>query len=434
LSATPRAILIAAASSHSGKTVLTAGLVAALRRRGLGVRAAKCGPDYIDPKFLEAASDAHVVNLDAFAMSPQRLRALAAGQAAGTDLLVVEGVMGLFDGGAGGLGSTASVARALGLPVVLVAAADGMSQSAGAVAEGFARLADGFEIAGAIVNRAGSERHRALICEGFQRSCVPLLGTIPRERALALPSRHLGLVQAEEQGGLSKVIARAAELMEANSDLDAVLSAAVPLAATDPAPGLPPLGQRIAVADDVAFRFAYPHMLSGWRDAGAEIAFFSPLAGEAPDENADAVFLPGGYPELHAAKLAAATSFHAGLGAAAERGARIYGECGGFMALGEALIDADGVSHEMTGLLPLVTSFADRKLHLGYRRVSPLAGTPFAGRLAAHEFHYASIVSEGAADRLFAVEDAAGADLGKAGLRRGSVMGSFLHVIDPVAT
>ncbi|MBZ8134972.1 cobyrinate a,c-diamide synthase [Afifella sp. IM 167] len=428
----PRAILIAGASSHSGKTVLTAGLIAALRQRGLNVRAAKCGPDYIDPKFLDAASGAPVINLDTFAMSPERLGALAASQAAGADLLVVEGVMGLYDGGAGGLGSTASLARILGLPVVLVVATDGMSQSAGAVAEGFTRLADGFAIAGAIVNRTGSERHTALIREGFSRSSVPLIGLVPRQNALALPSRHLGLVQAEEQGGLAEVIARAAGLMEAHTDLDAICEAAAPLAGADPLSGLPPLGQRIAVADDVAFRFAYPHALADWRAAGAAISFFSPLADEAPAGDADAIFLPGGYPELHAGKLAASSAFRSGLAASAGRGALVYGECGGFMALGEALIDAEGVSHEMAGLLPLVTSFRERKLHLGYRRLRPLSDKPYPGPLAAHEFHYASIVREGDADRLFAAEDAFGDRLAEAGLRRANVLGSFLHVIDPL--
>jgi cobyrinic acid a,c-diamide synthase len=193
---------------------------------------------------------------------------------------------------------------------------------------------------------------------------------------------------------------------------------------------LAPLGQRIAVARDVAFAFAYPHLLIDWREAGAEIAFFSPLADETPDAAADAVFLPGGYPELYAGRLAAAERFRAGLQAAALRGALVYGECGGYMVLGESLVDADGCAHRMLGVLPVATSFAERKLHLGYRRLRPIAGLPWAEPLSAHDFHYASIVAEGAAERLFEAEDAAGAPLGAIGLRRDRVMGSFAHVID----
>ncbi|MDQ0325527.1 cobyrinic acid a,c-diamide synthase [Rhodopseudomonas julia] len=430
----PKAMLIAGGSSHSGKTVLTAGLIRALIRRGLKVRAAKCGPDYIDPRFLEAASGAPAINLDPFAMRPERLRALAARQAEGADLLVVEGVMGLYDGGANGLGSTASLAAHLALPTFLVVAANGMSQSTAAVAEGFARLTDGFSLAGAIVNRAGSERHQGLIREGFARASVPLIGIVPRDERLALPSRHLGLVQAEEHQTLDAVIEASAALIEKHVDLDALLRAAAPLGDNhENAAPLPPLAQKIAIADDVAFRFAYPHWLADWRAAGVEITTFSPLADEAPAEDAGAIFLPGGYPELYAGKLAAAATFKHSMGSAASKGRLVYGECGGFMTLGDALIDAEGERHEMLGLLPLVTSFAARRLHLGYRRLTPLADKPFAGPLGGHEFHYASIVSEGPAERLFDSRDAADTPLGEVGLCRGSVSGSFLHVIDRAA-
>jgi len=193
---------------------------------------------------------------------------------------------------------------------------------------------------------------------------------------------------------------------------------------------LPPLGQKIAVARDIAFAFSYAHILRGWQEAGAEIAFFSPLADEVPAPDADAVYLPGGYPELHAGTLAAASTFRTGMLDAHMRGARIFGECGGYMVLGDALIDAEGAVHPMLGLLPLVTSYATRKRHLGYRRITPVDASFFASPMTAHEFHYASIVSEGAADRLFAAEDALRTSLGDVGLRRGNVAGSFMHLID----
>jgi cobyrinic acid a,c-diamide synthase len=193
---------------------------------------------------------------------------------------------------------------------------------------------------------------------------------------------------------------------------------------------LAPLGQRIAIARDVAFAFAYPHLLQDWRDQGAELSFFSPLANEAPSAGADAIYLPGGYPELYAGKIAAAEKFRVGMQAAAKRGAMIYGECGGYMVLGESLVDAEGAEHPMLGLLSLVTSFRHRMLHLGYRLLRPLDGLPWTVPLTAHEFHFARIVSEGDGDRVFEVEGADGAPLGPIGLRRGRVIGSFAHVIE----
>ncbi|MET1029034.1 MAG: cobyrinic acid a,c-diamide synthase, partial [Dongiaceae bacterium] len=196
---------------------------------------------------------------------------------------------------------------------------------------------------------------------------------------------------------------------------------------------LPPLGQHIAVARDIAFAFAYPGQLLAWRQAGAELSFFSPLADEAPHATADAIFLPGGYPELHAGKLAANTRFQAGLRQAASRQATVYGECGGYMVLGDALTDSQGQSHAMLGLLPVETSFATRKLHLGYRTSRLLADNPLGRRgtyLRGHEFHYATIVSEGDGEALFIAGDAQGRDLGAYGRRRGTVFGSFLHLID----
>jgi cobyrinic acid a,c-diamide synthase len=431
-----KGFIVAAAASHSGKTTISLGLIAAFRARGLTVAAAKCGPDYIDSRFLEAASGGLVINLDPWAMSPEILSARLARQIRSADLAIVEGVMGLYDGGPGGAGSTASLARAIELPVVLVVGAQGLAQSAAAVAEGCARLAEGFSIAGAIANQVASERHADLVREGFLRVSVPLLGLVRRDQTIALPSRHLGLVQAEEHVGLAAKIARAGELVAEGCDLDRILGIAqagscVPTLSPQERVGpLAPLGQRIAVARDVAFAFAYPHLLQDWRDRGAAIYFFSPLSDEPPSDNADAVFLPGGYPELHAGRIATAEQFRSGMQKAAARGALIYGECGGYMVLGDSLTDADGAAHPMLGLLPLSTSFEDRKLTLGYRRLKPINDLPWKQPLAAHEFHYARIVSEGEGDSLFEAESVDSARLGPIGLRCGRIMGSFAHVID----
>ncbi len=263
---------------------------------------------------------------------------------------------------------------------------------------------------------------------------LPVLGALPRRDDLALPSRHLGLVQAGERDDLAAFIDRAAGWVEAGCDIDAVFADAAPLhGPADPPAHMEPLGQRIAVARDLAFAFAYPHMLDDWRALGAEVAFFSPLADEAPAEDADAVFLPGGYPELHAGTLAGAGGFRDGMARAAARGALIYGECGGYMVLGDGLEDADGTAHAMAGLLPLETSFAERRLTLGYRRAELLADGPLGpagARLAGHEFHYATTAAEGPGAPLARLTDARGRDLGPAGLVDGRVAGSFLHVVD----
>lgn len=433
MSGTPaRGLILAAPSSGSGKTVLSLALIRALRDRGVAVSSAKTGPDYIDPAFHAAASGRDCVNLDPFAMRPPLIRELASIQAEGADLLIVEGVMGLFDGAANGTGSTADLAALLGLPVVLVVDAAKQAQSVAALVRGFRDHRADATISGVILNRVGSERHRAMLETALAAVGMPVLGAVPRADALQLGERHLGLVQAGEHADLAVFLENAAAHVATHVDLAALVRAATPVEPVPAASRLPPPGQRLAIARDVAFAFAYPHLLDGWRAQGAELSFFSPLADEAPEPDADAVFLPGGYPELHGGALAAASRFKTGMRAAQARDALIYGECGGYMVLGDGLVDAAGNRHAMLGLLPLETSFEKRRLHLGYRRLDALAGLPFGTGLAAHEFHYASIVSEGSAERLFRARDALDEDLGEIGLRRANVMGSFAHVIDRV--
>jgi len=294
-------------------------------------------------------------------------------------------------------------------------------------------------IAGVIFNRVASARHHALL-EGAVAQHLPdllCLGALPADLAPILPSRHLGLVPAGETGEAERVIDHVAALVRENLDVAGLLRLARPSGWCGAArtPTVPLLGQRIAVARDDAFRFAYPALIEGWRREGAEICFFSPLTNEPPDASADAVYLPGGYPELWAGRLAAAEAFTAGLRRAAADGKPVYGECGGYMVLGEYLIDAEGRRQRMAGLLPLATSFANRRLHLGYRSANlrssgPLgaAGTRFRG----HEFHYATIVHQGPGDQLLSTADAAGMDLGACGLRQGAVFGSFVHLVDLV--
>ena len=415
-------LILAAPHSGSGKTTVTLGLLRTLTRQGVAVRGAKSGPDYIDPAYHAAATGQPCLNLDAWAMTPDRIKA----RAATGDLLIVEGAMGLFDGAPpDGRGATADLARLLDLPVVLIVDAGRMAQSVAPLVAGFLHFDPTVRIAGVILNNVGSDRHGAMLRRALDPLGLPVMGLLPRDPAIARPSRHLGLHQAAEDPDLDAYLDRAAGWVEGGCDLAALRALASPLPEVRARPRTPP-AQRIAVARDAAFSFFYPHHLHDWRAAGAEVTFFSPLADEAVPE-ADLICLPGGYPELHAGRLSAAQTFMQSLRAAAQT-TDIYGECGGYMTLGDSMMDADGVEHAMAGLLRLRTSFAARKLHLGYRDLRADAG-PFAGDWTGHEFHYATTVqAEG--DPLFTATDAEGTALPPMGLRLGRVAGSFAHLID----
>jgi len=421
-----RGIVLAAPASGAGKTTVTLALLRLLHRQGIVVRGAKSGPDYIDPAFHAAACDAPCPNLDAWAMAPSRLAGLMRGEG----LLVVEGAMGLFDGAPpDGRGAVADIARLFGLPVILVVDAGRMAGSVAPMVTGFAGYDPGVRVSGVILNNVGSPRHEAMLRRALAPLKLPVLAALRRDKGLSLGSRHLGLVQAAERPDLEAFLDRAADALEQTLDEETLLSLAAPLPQAGLTPRLSPPAQVIAVARDAAFSFTYPHLLADWRAAGAEIREFSPLADD-PVPEAGFVYLPGGYPELHAGRLSAASRFMTSLRTAA-RDAEIYGECGGYMVLGDSLCDADGRVHPMAGLLPLETSFAERRLHLGYRRVKAFCG-PFHGSFAAHEFHYATTLRREGAP-LFEVEDAEGNRMPDSGISKGRVHGSFVHVIDRCA-
>ncbi len=435
-----RGLVIAAPASGHGKTTVTLALLRALADRGLRVAPVKIGPDYVDPTFHARAARRDSINLDPWAMRPSTRAALIGTLAQEAELVIAEGVMGLFDGvDAMGGASTAALATELGWPVILVVDARGMAASIAPLVSGFLHHRADLRIAGIILNRVGSAAHADVLRAALAAHLpsLPVLGLLARDGAITLPSRHLGLVPAGELIEAERMIAHAAGLIRDSVALDALVALATPTQLTlEPEttePLLAPLGQRIAIARDAAFLFAYPAQLSAWRRAGATLEFFAPLADEAPTASADAIFLPGGYPELHAGVLAAATRFAAGMRQAAARGTAIYGECGGYMTLGTGLIDAEGTRHAMLDLLPLETSFAVRRLHLGYRDVTLLAAGVLGARgagFAGHEFHYATILEEAGDDGLFDARAADGHGLGMIGRRRGSVAGSFVHLVD----
>jgi cobyrinic acid a,c-diamide synthase len=432
-----RGLMIAAPRSGSGKTTAALGLLRAFKRRGVDLIGLKSGPDYIDPAFHAAASGREGVNLDSWAMGPSLLAALAARAAGQSALALCEASMGLFDGipgEPGRTGASADVAAALGMPILLVIDVSGQAQSAAAIVKGCGSYDERLKVAGVIVNRVGSERHRRLVVEAIEAMGVPIVGALPRNDAITLPERHLGLVQAGETEALDARLDAIADFIETHVECDRVLALAGELdfASSAPAPvAVRPPGQRIALARDAAFSFVYPHLVQGWRAAGAEIVPFSPLADEPPPSNCDVCWLPGGYPELHAGRLAAAARFREGLRRFAET-RPAHGECGGYMAMGQNLTDASGVAHPMAGLLGVETSFAKRRMTLGYReaRIASDCALGSAGSvLRGHEFHYATIVASGADDPFAFVRDVYGATEAPAGSRRGCVTGSFFHVI-----
>ena len=429
----PRGLMISAPASGTGKTTVMLGLLRALAEDGLRVQPFKSGPDYIDPAFHLAAAGRASFNFDTWAMDNGLLGAIAA-QGRGADIVVAEGSMGLYDGvatrGQTGFGSSAETAQRMGWPVILVIDVSGQAQSAAATALGFAQYAPDLPFAGVILNRVASPRHERLTRVGMERAGLKVLGSLPRRGDLKLPERHLGLIQAVEHPDLEAAIAGYASFLRENVDLEAIKAAAsggvCPVIGTLPTPP----AQRIALARDEAFSVPYPHVLNGWRNSGAEILPFSPLADETPADDADLVWLPGGYPELHAGKIASANRFLSGLKKHAET-KPVHGECGGYMVLGDTLTDKDGNRHQMAGLLGLKTSFEKRKFHLGYRRAileKAMPGFAPGAALRGHEFHYTTILDQ-PDEPLANVFDADGNPVPETGSIRGNVSGTFFHYI-----
>lgn len=436
----PPAFILAAPSSHSGKTSVTLGVLRALRRRGLRAAAAKIGPDYIDPAFHQAASGRASLTLDPWSMTPARLADQRDRLGQNSDLVVIESAMGLFDGAADGSASTASLAKALGLPVILVVDTSGMAGSIAALVHGFASFDADLRLGGLILNKVASRRHATLLTEALAPLGLPILAALPRQSDLDLPSRHLGLVQAGDTPQLEAKLEALADWIEEAGCVEALLAlqpanqpevmhapTAVPLQR------IAPLGQHIAVAQDAAFSFIYPHLLDDWRTAGAHISLVSPLANAPLPSGVDALYLPGGYPELQAQPLSQATRFWDSAHQLAAHGGWIYGECGGYMALGQRLVDGQGVAWPMAGLLDVTTRFDAPQRHLGYRAMQLEAATPFGAAGTAfrgHEFHYSRQDSAHAAQTLWSASDARGQDLGSAGQIKGRVFGSYLHLVD----
>ena len=379
--------LVAAASSGSGKTTFTLGLLRALSRRGLAVQGFKCGPDYIDPKFHRLACGRESVNLDLFMMSPEHVQAVYARHTAGRDATVLEGVMGLYDGYVRDQGSSAEVATTLGLPTILLIDARSSAFSVGAVLYGMKHFRPTSEVVGVVFNRVASESHYRFLREAAEEAGVVPLGYLPKTQLLEVPSRHLGL-SLEELSTLDTLPETVADLIEQYVQLDRLLELIQrprPMLREEaPLPAVE--GMKVAVARDQAFNFIYAENLRRLSQLG-ELVYFSPLANEAVPAS-DLVYLPGGYPEFYLDQLATADQTRLTLRDHVQRGGKVLAECGGMMYLCRELRDEQGQVYPMAGILELEATMEQMRLRLGYRKLQ-LGGQEWRG----HEFHYSRIAT-----------------------------------------
>lgn len=413
------ALLVSAPASGQGKTSFTAALARAHARRGRRVRVFKTGPDFLDPMVLARASGAPAYQLDLWMTGEDDVRARLYAAAGEADLILVEGVMGLFDGGT----SSADLAQRFGLPVLAVIDGSAMAQTFGAVATGLARYRDGLRVYGVAANRIGGSYHARLLAESLPPE-LRWFGALPRDPALALPERHLGLVAAGELAELDARLDRLADALEAHADLTLPPPVAFDEAMTKPLPRLLE-GQRIAVARDDAFCFLYPANIDLLEQAGAELRWFSPLAGDALPE-CDAAWLPGGYPELHLARLSARKDLHVALHAHVEAGKPLLAECGGMLSLLDALAASEGDAYAMAGLLRGWAVIRPRLVALGMQSVALPEGT-----LRGHTFHYAH--ADVAEAPLAHATNPDGGPASEAIYRRGRLTASFVHFYFPSA-
>lgn len=409
-----RVVMVAAIASGQGKTTITAALARRLRRSGQTVRVLKCGPDFIDPMLLERASGAPVHSLDLWMVGPELCRRRLAAAADEADVVLIEGVMGLYDGNP----SAADLAREFGIPVLAVIDAGAMAQTAGAVVLGL-RDYGPVQLAGVVANRVGSEGHARMVTESLRD--IPLLGTLPKQ-ARRLPERHLGLVLPDEVGDIDAVLdALADELKFDDAAWDAMPAQSFDDSFLLPPPISPLLaGKTVAIARDAAFCFLYPANLDTLRALGAQLTFFSPLADQPVPDGADAVYLPGGYPELHGETLAQAQHWQASIRAAHAAGRPILAECGGMMAMAESITDKDGHAWPMAGLLPGQVKMGGRLAGLGAQGMPTAAGV-----LRGHTFHYSRLETATPA-AAHAVKHPSGAE-GEALYRSGSLTASYFH-------
>ena len=413
--------------------------MAALTARGHTVAPFKVGPDFIDPGHHSRITGRVSRNLDGWMLSQAYNLDSFVRHTAGADVAVVEGVMGLFDGydGRSEAGSTAQMAKWLGLPVVLVVGARSMARSAAALVQGFEGFDDALSFAGVLFNHLGSDRHLTYLKEAMDGHVrTPVLGGLMRDQTIEIPERHLGLVTREDHALSAENRTRLAGLIENRLDLDALLRRLPDVdrkdGASAPANGATPAAVRIGVARDAAFCFYYADNLELLAAAGAQLVFFSPLTDGRLPEGLDGLYFGGGYPELHAGVLAANRTLRQQIRQLSRANMPIYGECGGFMYLCREMGDTEGAVFPMTGCLPFGTRMLDRLKALGYREITQTRETvlgPAGQTMRGHEFHY-STIADGAMDGAgaYRTTDRSGMDRPAEGFVAGQTLGSYVHL------
>ncbi len=426
--------------SGVGKTSITLGVVAALRKRGLKVQTFKVGPDFLDPSYLTIASGRTCYNLDSWMSSPEYVRKLFAKATADADIAIIEGVMGLFDGASPTAltGSTAEIASLIDSPVVLIANAHGAARSFAAMVAGFTDFEEQVNIAAVIANHSGSERHRDWLSESLAGANLPpLVGAVKRNSLPQLPSRHLGLVTADKNNLSEETIAELADRCEEYIDVDAILetaSQAKPFEAEAEKPATTPGKIRIGIARDAAFHFYYPDNIEALERCGCEIVNFSPLNDKTLPEALDAIYLGGGYPEENAKALAANENMLRDVHKFAGSGGYVYAECGGLMYLGEKLTTRGSEEYQMAGVLPIATQMLERFKSLGYveaKLTQDCIWGKSGDRLRGHEFHYSELSATGNDSdwsKPYEITRRSGSAGGKAGFMKNNIMASYVHL------
>ncbi|PIE71003.1 MAG: cobyrinic acid a,c-diamide synthase [Deltaproteobacteria bacterium] len=435
-------LIIAGTHSGCGKSTVTLGLLAALTRAGVRVAPFKVGPDYIDPGLHRHITSCESVNLDGWMLDKSWNARAYARHSDGYDLALIEGVMGLFDGfsGTDEAGSTAQMAKWLGIPVILVISAASMARSAAAMVTGFDAFDPELKICGVIFNQVGSTRHAALLTDALQSvSDIPCIGCIPKNPDTILPKRHLGLVTADEGGLSDSRISALASLISDALDLDLLTALArfpesmVNVTHTQFSRAKPP-GVRIGIARDAAFSFYYAENIRLLEAAGADPVFFSPISDTRLPQHIGGLYLGGGYPEQFASALSANHRMRDAIAAASASGMPVYGECGGLIYLSRVLTGFNGTRYDMCGCLPLTVSMQHQRAALGYREVVLAKRSvlgPAGTRIRGHEFHY-SVVDEpvrGAAiDSVYTLSSRTGRQHPETGYMKHNTIGSYVHL------
>jgi len=425
-------LIIAATQSGSGKTTITAGLLGALKNRGLNVQAYKVGPDYIDTGWHALACGKPSHNLDSWLVGKDKLTEIFATTARGADVSIIEGVMGLYDGGRGGVSSTAEIAKLLDAPVVLVIDAKSMGTSAAAVALGFREFDTSVKLAGVILNRIGSDSHKKMIVDALDALGIKCFGAIMRNDEFTLPERHLGLVPTTENRAID-ALKKICAAVEKQVDIDALIALALTPASLSPSPSpcslsLVPYPLTIGVARDEAFSFYYDAGLKELERLGAQIVYFSPL-NDTTLPKVDGLIIGGGFPEMFAARLERNKKIRAEIHDAAEAGLPIFAECGGFMYLMRELIDFDGRRFKMCGVLDGVATMTNKLQTVGYVTAELLRDCVL-GRagdvIRAHEFHFSTAETSG--EKIFKCTRLRTSKEYFAGAARKNIVVSYLHI------